>query len=1504
MDHAQSVFWLGLYEDTGLVAPTHTASPSLPRTQWASQESYDAAQLVLLTIPSLVLLLLTPIRALQLRRESLKVLPNYTGAIKAVLTIAIATAELAGLILCLASDRHDAYLIAAHAIPFVAALAACQLSFLEHGRSPKPSTLLIAYLLASLICDGFFLRSIFSGHPLSAAPPVVLAAISPKFLYLIVESTNKRSYLRQPYKELPIEQTVSDLNRTFLFWINELILLGSSKLLTYHDLPGLDDTLQSRGIRERMEDLWAKTESGTALLWALFKFIRGGILVNSIPRLATIVFRYSQPIFISKMIKYVTEPVSQGAESDITGYDLVLAAFIIYIGVTISFNIYYQMTNRLRVRSRGALISLIHARCLTMRDGVYDGSAAVTHMSSDVEGIEGFPRSCQELWALSVELLIGMTLLWYQVGWWCITPLVMIGCECLLTRTGRGNRILTRENLVSSRVQKRIALTTSMIDNIKTIKMTGMTDNVMARVQDSRITDISRGMDLHWIMLYFDVTAHGIAFLVPAVTLIAYAADAHIRGEGSFEPTTAFTSIAIITLVGNSANALLVMLPQFASAHGCAARIQKYLLEPSREDKRILLNGRSPENGQAIETGKRAQNGDAQSPAVIIDNVVLRPAATANVCLNGVSAFLNKGSLNVICGAVGTGKTTLARAILGDVPPDSGSICVSTKRIGYCAQKPWLFNTSIRTMVCGGLADEAEVDEEWYNSVLHACGLKDDIAQMTGGDSEAVGSRGVTLSGGQRQRVVLARAVYSRPEIIILDDVLSALDAKTEAHVAEMLLGPDGIFRKLGTTVILITHATQHLPLADLILVLGESKVVEQGTWAELRSSTGYVSKLQVKETDSSRTKAAADERPPTITGIKTASKDDMLDLTRKTGDFSLYGYYFKCIGGPLMTIFLLTGLTQGVTFASTPFILRMWTESGGRDMWLYTGMYALSSLLTWAATVAMCWVSMILISAKTGRIFHQRLLNIIMKAPLSYFAITDTGTILNRFSQDMSYVDQSLPFNMLDVSLQLFKLISNLVLVFLMQAFIAISMPFLFLVLYFLQKVYLQTSRQIRFLDIELKAVVFSNFLETLEGISHIRAFGWQPQAVDENVKKLDISQRPNYLMSCVQLWLGLVLGSIVTGLAVIVTSVAIAFKSTTTGGQIGIALNVILGISNNLARLMESWTQLETSLGSISRIKTLEQTVLPEDKEGEDYEPPPEWPEKGAIEFQSVVASYNPETIALKGITAKISPGQKVGICGRTGSGKSSLILSLLRLIELDSGSIVIDGLDLSTLPREKIRASLITIPQETFVLNDSIRLNIDPSGLVSHEEMIAVLEKVQLWNVIKSRGTSSNGANSGNAAAPSEDTTSASTGEAAPDGATVPKKDGADPLESSLKDSPLSHGQFQLFGLARALLVRGRSQILILDEATSNVDSKTDELMQRIIREEFARHTILTIAHRLDTIRDADVILVLDNGKLVETGAPGDLLAKQPAREGESVGEDCGDKAWLREMWDHAH
>lgn len=369
-----------------------------------------------------------------------------------------------------------------------------------------------------------------------------------------------------------------------------------------------------------------------------------------------------------------------------------------------------------------------------------------------------------------------------------------------------------------------------------------------------------------------------------------------------------------------------------------------------------------------------------------------------------------------------------------------------------------------------------------------------------------------------------------------------------------------------------------------------------------------------------------------------------------------------------------------------------------------------------------------------------------------------------------------------------------------------AITVPVLLLVVYFIQDIYLKTSRQLRFMDLEAKSPVYSHFLETLDGLPIIRAFGWQESAIKAHLVRLDASQRPYYLLFCIQRWLSLVMDLLVAGMAVTVVALAVELRSSTTAGLLGVALNNVLTFNSTLSNLITEWTSLETSLGAISRVRSFESTTISEQLPEECQTPPDDWPTRGAIQFQDLSATYGDEALVLNNINMDIAPGQRVGICGRTGSGKSSLLLTLLRLLDMHSGTITIDGLDLRTIPRSDIRSRLIAIPQDPFMLLGSVRLNADPSGAVSDEIITGALIKIGLWSLLESRGG----------------------------------------LDANMQEQPLSHGQQQLFCLARAMLRKGR--VLILDEATSNVDSETDKSMQRIIREEFGNHTIITVAHRV--------------------------------------------------------
>jgi ATP-binding cassette, subfamily C (CFTR/MRP), member 1 len=377
----------------------------------------------------------------------------------------------------------------------------------------------------------------------------------------------------------------------------------------------------------------------------------------------------------------------------------------------------------------------------------------------------------------------------------------------------------------------------------------------------------------------------------------------------------------------------------------------------------------------------------------------------------------------------------------------------------------------------------------------------------------------------------------------------------------------------------------------------------------------------------------------------------------------------------------------------------------------------------------------------------------------------------------------------------------------------------------------------KLRLLELESKAPLFTHFSETLSGLATIRAFDRQGPFLQRGIELLDASQRPFYFLLCIQRWLNLVLDLVIAGFAVALVALAVELPGTTSAGAIGIALINILHYNQLLVELVNAWTSLETSIGAVARVRDFVNETEQETQPAQPSDATADWPAYGAINIQGVTASYRPDCEpVLNDLSLNIKPGEKVGICGRSGGGKSSLILVLLRLLDPPNGTISIDGIPINEVNREDIRSRLIVLPQDPVTLPGSLRFNMDPSGSSSDAQITSALKRVDLWDAIHTKGG----------------------------------------LDSGIEAVKLSHGQLQLLAFARATLRKG--QILILDEATSSLDEHSEALVDQLIREEFADKTVLAVAHRLRTIRSFDRVAVLDSGRIVEAGKPDDLLERE--------------------------
>lgn len=951
--------------------------------------------------------------------------------------------------------------------------------------------------------------------------------------------------------------------------------------------------------------------------------------------------------------------------------------------------------------------------------------------------------------------------------------------------------------------------------------------------------------------------ANALGMFAPVLTIVLYALLVGTTGH-TLEIETAFTTIAILAMITHPANMIMTIVPRAVVSFSSFERIQQYLLSERSTKGPVLvakshLTSATPRSDFAIK----------------LSNVTIAYSTYSKSILRKISVKIPRGSITIITGPVGSGKTTLAKTILGETTIISGSVCVYSDHIAYCSQVPWLPNQTIRDIILGPQRNKQH-DWAWYQTTIRSCCLISDFDTLPGGDLTFVGSKGMALSGGQRQRVALARALYSRGEIFVLDDSFSALDGRTQDQVIDSLLGSEGLLRKLGSTVVWISNSMQHFHLADDVIVLADGMVKESGTWKQLRKDDPQLLELINSHRDTSQ-RLETLERHQAFAKPESIVTNSVMEAPSRDGDLSLYSYYFHA-SNPVYISLLITATALCALFMTIPpYWLKLWTEASQNSMLFYAATYGAILVAAWFSTNGIMSSTNLLIAPSSGLVLHSRLLHTIVNAPLSYFSSTDTGSILNRFGSDLQLVDKALAPALGALSTQVFKLLVQTTLVLLSQPPIALILPPCIFVVYIVQKIYLRTSRRLRILELSSRAGILTSFTETVAGAQTIRAFGWQPPTTQQASRALDSSQRPLYLLLCLQRWLNVVLDLLIAAVAVGIVAIAVQLRGSTTGGEVGVALNVILVASTTLLKLVANWADLEISLGAVMRLRDVERQTPREDERARSTDAlPGNWPDQGTIVFSGVTAWYKAESgvLALKKLSLEIKAGQTVVVCGRTGSGKSSLLLSLLRLLDLAEGTITVDGVDIASLPRAMVRERIfVTVAQEAFFLpQGSVRFNLDPEGRAETHVIVDALKSVGLWEQICTESMESE-----------EDDVVLSM-----------------PLSSL---PTLSTGQTQLLALTRALVRRyivthtsmsaytdtnPVKPIILLDEVTSSLDPVTEEKIYSVVQKEFvdSGHTVLMVTHKLASIKTKlrngrDILVWMSEGAIERVEYAGERL-----------------------------
>ncbi|KAG0255134.1 hypothetical protein DFQ27_006425 [Actinomortierella ambigua] len=854
--------------------------------------------------------------------------------------------------------------------------------------------------------------------------------------------------------------------------------------------------------------------------------------------------------------------------------------------------------------------------------------------------------------------------------------------------------------------------------------------------------------------------------------------------------------------------------------------------------------------------------------------------------LHNISLTIKRGSLTAVVGRVGEGKSSLVGALLGEMYKYNGTVR-SYGSLAYVAQMAWIINDTVRNNILFGL----KYDKERYFNVIKACALTPDFKMLIDGDKTLIGEKGINLSGGQKQRISIARAVYANADVYIFDDPLSAVDAHVDHHIFE-----EAINKLLADkTRILVTNGVHHLKDVDQVVVIKQGEIAQDGRYEELIQDTnGDLCRLveeskktleavqetynesssedsssetegdsfSVEDEDDKEKDAKSIERPagptkrPTYHRHKSSKRaeeePDMEDHKEVDEEVTregrvgrdVYKYYINAVG----TASCITFFFVAIGLIAIEYITQLWLKNWGNDnqkaVPSHSNTYWQLTYLGWLlSTVFMLsfsiGVTIVVMGRRASKNLHASMLTPLVRSPMSFFDVTSSGKIINRFSHDISSVDIELPISCLNV---LFILMA----VILQFAFAITATPYFLILLvpllaayYYLAGYFLVSSRELKRLDSAARSPMYGHFGETLSGLVTIRSFGHGERFAMQATKMLDQSQQVYYLTNSTQRWLQMMLEFLSDIILGFIAVMAVLQRGNGgSAGVFGIVLSQIGNLTFFVRRLMMDYCLLETNIVAVERIREYSQ-LTPEARDViPDSNLDDQWPQQGKIEFDNYSTRYRDGLdLVLKDIQLSIQPGERVGIVGRTGAGKSSVTLALFRIIEAAAGSIKIDGVDISTLGLAELRSRLTIIPQEPFLFGGTIRLNLDPLDAWQDADLWAALESASLKSYVSSL----------------------------PEGLNTVIDNGGENM---------SLGQRQLMSLARAMLNK-HTKVLCLDEATAAIDIETDNAIQEALRRSFNGCTVLTIAHRINTIMDSDRILVLDHGRVAEFDQPKTLL-----------------------------
>uniref|UniRef100_A0A8D2LSN2 Multidrug resistance-associated protein 1 n=1 Tax=Varanus komodoensis TaxID=61221 RepID=A0A8D2LSN2_VARKO len=1390
----------------------------------------------------------------------------------------------------------------------------------ERMRGVQSSGVLLLFWLLALLCATVTFRSKIMQASLAGAAVDIFRYVtfSIYFTLVLIELILSCLPERPPLFSETVhdpnpcpESSASFLSKITFWWITGLLVRGYRKPLELKDLWSLNKEDMSEEVVPGLARNWAKeytkakrqvrayspkkpaklsgsngdvTEEAEALIIepsqrdkepslfkVLYKTFGPYFFMSFLFKAFHDLMMFAGPEILKLLINFVNDKDAPSWQ----GY-LYTALLFVSAGLqTLVLHQYFHICFVTGMRLKTAVIGAVYRKALVITNSARKTSTVgeiVNLMSVDAQRFMDLATYINMIWSAPLQVVLALYLLWQNLG-----PSVLAGVAVMLllvpvnaviamkTKTYQVAHMNSKDN--------RIKLMNEILNGIKVLKLyaweLAFKEKVLG-IRQQELKVLKKSAYLSAVGTFTWVCA---PFLVALSTFAVYVT---VSEKNVLDAQKAFVSLALFNILRFPLNILPMVISSMVQASVSLKRLRVFLSHEELDPDSIVRSS--------------IRDGKLQPPwgGVLCSSCSSRTATAPSSpeTFHHIEFTIPERCLVAVVGQVGCGKSSLLSALLGEMEKRDGYASLKGT-VAYVPQQAWIQNATLKENIVFG----REVKESQYRRVIEACALLPDLELFPSGDQTEIGEKGVNLSGGQKQRVSLARAVCSDADIYLLDDPLSAVDAHVGKYIFDKVIGPKGILK--NKTRILVTHGVSYLPLMDTIIVMTEGKISEMGSYQELLKQDRafaeflrtYASAEQSVENANSpttketkhiengmlvnetprkpvkrqlsnsstysgemgkSTQQSGTAEPPKAPAEKSSWKLTEAD-TAKTGKVkaSVYLEYIRAIGLGITFLSVFLFICNHLASLCSNYWLSLWTDDpvvNGTQQHtdLRLGVYGALGIFQ---GVAVFGYSM---AVSVGGIYASRRLHLdllynVLRCPISFFERTPSGNLVNRFSKEMDTIDSVLPQIIKMFMGSAFNVLGACAVILVATPAFAVVVPPLGLVYFFVQRFYVATSRQLKRLESVTRSPVYSHFNETLLGVSVIRAFQEQKRFIRQSDLKVDENQKAYFPSIVANRWLAVRLEYVGNCIVLFAALFAVIARHSLSPGLVGLSVSYALQvITTYLNWLVRMSSEMETNIVAVERVKEYSEKEKEAEWTIKAMAPPSSWPHKGQVEFRDYGLRYRDDMdLVLRNISISIDGGEKVGIVGRTGAGKSSLTLGLFRINEAAEGEILIDGINIAKIGLHDLRFKVTIIPQDPILFSGSLRMNLDPFDQYSDEEVWRSLELSHLKSFVT----------------------------------TLPNKLNHECAEGG---ENLSVGQRQLVCLARALL--RKSKILVLDEATAAVDLETDNLIQSTIRTQFEGCTVLTIAHRLNTVMDYARVIVLDRGGIVECGSPAALIQKK--------------------------